>query len=790
MAAIQRKFVGQPVTRIDGKALVTGQAQFVSDIRLPGMLYGKILRSPYAHAKILDIDTREAAALPGVVAVLTHRETEKYAGHYGQIAIRDEEVLASQKVRFAGDAVAAVIAETEAIAEDALELVNVSYEPLPVVLDPMEGMKPGAPLIHEGVEGVEGNINSCQKVRAGDIDKGMAEADLVIKRRFETPKTQACPMETHQVVANYEAGTGNLTMWASTQNAHIMRLVIASVLKMPFSKVRIIRPYIGGGFGHKIDTFPHDFLAAIGSTVTGRPVRFALSREEEFLAGTSRHPVIIECEMGFKRDGRITGIREKVWVDSGAYSTLSGSLLQFVMAAAGGPYRIDNIWIDGWSVYTNKQPAGAFRGFGNPQNTFAREVMLDIAARELGLDPLEIRRRNLVRPEDLPFTSAVGHQFKTLAAVECLDKAAEMVGYQELRQNKPPYRGTGVANMIHWSSVRWASSIDADTSSAIVRMEDDGSVTVLVDSCDTGQGQATALAQVCGDELGVTLDRISVIQGDTAMTPAGLGSWGSRTAVVAGTSVKMAAVEARKQVLKVAAHLLEALEEDLELRENQVFVKGSPERSIPIASVAGVTHYARAALPPGVLPRAIVGTATFDAPSKLKDDNGYGNFSMSYTCSTHAAVVDVDPDTGRIEIVDYAVAQDTGQLLNPGIVRSQLRGAYAMGVGYALGEKLAYDDKGTMLNATFADYQIPTVSDVPDLAKIHLIETQDPGSGDGQKGIGESGMNNVAPAIANAIYDAIGVPMLELPMTPDKVLQALRSEETKGSGLQGMLSEP
>ncbi|MCL5962010.1 MAG: xanthine dehydrogenase family protein molybdopterin-binding subunit [Chloroflexi bacterium] len=775
MATTHTKLVGQPVTRIDGKALVSGQAQFVSDVRLPGILHGKILRSPHAHARILGIDASAASVMPGVVAVLTANEMERFGNVFGQGAIQDEEVLASRKVRFAGDAVAAVIAETEGIAEDALELIKVTYEPLPVVLDPVEGMRPEATLIHEGLEGVKGNVNGEGKVRAGDIAKGLAEADLVVRRRFETPKTQACPMETHQVLASFEEGTGKLTMWASTQNAHVMRAKIASVLKRPFSKVRIIQPYMGGGFGHKIDIFPHDFLAAIGAIITGRPVRFALTREEEFLAGTSRHPAIIDCEMGFKKDGSITALRQKVWVDAGAFATISPHLLKFVLAAAIGPYKIENLWLDGWSVYTNKQAAGAFRGFGNPQNTFVREVMLDIAARELEIDPLEIRRRNLVQVDDLPYTNATGLCFQTLAIAECLESAAEMAGYQKMRQNKPPFRGIGLANMIHWGSVRWAPLLDADTSSAIVKVEDDGSVTILVDSADTGQGHATAFAQICGDELGVSLDRVSVIEGDTAATPYGLGTWGSRTAVVAGSSVRLASIAARKQLFKVAAHLLEAAEEDLEAFDNCVFVKGSPDNSIPISRVASVAHFSRASLPAGTLPSAIIGSATYDAPSTLKDENGYGNFSANYTCSTHVAVVDVDPETGRVSLVDYAVAQDTGRILNPGLVRSQLRGAYAMGLGYTFGEKLIYDEKGIMLNPTFADYQLPTAVDVPDLNKIHLIETQDPGAIDGQKGIGESGLNNVAPAIANAIYDAIGVPFLELPITPDKVLQAMRT---------------
>lgn len=769
--------IGQNVIKRDAEQLATGRAKFLADIKLPGMLYAKILRSPIAHGRIKRIDVSRAKSLPGVVEVLTGKDMVKYANRFGQAGIADEFVLAVDKVRFEGDEVAVVAAESELIAEDALDLIEVEYEPLPAVLDPEEAMKPGAPVLHENLPGVEGNVHTYAKVRAGDIEKGFAEADYVFKERFITSKATATPMETHGSLAEYDPATGRLTLYSSTQAVHIIRTALAAALNLPESKVQVKSPFVGGAFGHKVDLFSHEICCAVLAMKTGRPVRIVLTRQEEFLATRSRHPQIREVEVGVKKNGEITAWKERVVQDSGAYSSFGPAVIKLSFAMTVGPYKTPNMWCDGYVVYTNKQPSGAYRGFGNPQATFAREQMLDIIARKLGLTPWEIRQVNIVRGQDLPYTSCNGLRFKTLAIEQCMEKAAEMVGLQEIIKNKKPYVGVGISNMIEWSSCRWNPILDADTSGAIVKLEADGSVTILTDACDAGQGHSTILAQICSEELGVSLEKINVIAHDSDIAPHGLGTWGSRTAVVAGTAVKLASREVKEKILKVAAYWLEASVADLEVRNDRVYVRGVPERGVDIGEIAMACHYIRSKLPPDMPAGAIVATATFDTPTTLFDENGIAHFSINYCNSCHIAVVEVDPETGKVRILDYAIAEDVGRAINPAIVKGQLHGGFGQGVGYALYENMVYNEQGRLLNPSFTDYRIPTAMDLPLIDKVEEIETLDPEVPGGQKGIGESALTNVAAAIANAVHDAIGVPITELPITPEKILNAIRTKK-------------
>ncbi|GAB6174207.1 xanthine dehydrogenase family protein molybdopterin-binding subunit [Paradesulfitobacterium aromaticivorans] len=769
--------IGQDIKKRDARQLVTGSGKFLADLTFPNMLYAKILRSPHAHALIKSIDVSKAKILPGVVAVLTGEDMVGLTTPYGQAGIPDEFVLALDKVRFEGDEVAVVAAESELIAEDALDLITVEYEILPAVVDPEWALKEEAPRIHQNLPGVEGNVHTHAKVRAGDIDKGFAEADYIFKERFETSKPTATPMETHGALATYDVNTERLTLYASTQNAHIIRTLLASVLGLPQSRVTVKSPFVGGAFGHKIDLFAHEVCSAVLAMKTGRPVRIALSRQEEFLASRSRHPQIRYVEAGVKKDGTITAWKERVIQDSGAYSSFGPGVIKLSFGMTVGPYKTRNMWCDGYVVYTNKQPSGAYRGFGNPQATFAREQMLDIIAKKLGISPWEIRQANIVRKQDLPYETCNGLKFKTLAIEECMDQAAKAVNYEELKAAKVPYVGIGMSNMIEWSSCRWNPVLDADTSSSVIKLEDDGSVIVTTDACDAGQGHTTILAQVCANELGVSLDKINVITHDTDLTPHGLGTWGSRTAVVAGTAVKLAAQQVKAQVLKIAAHWLEASAEELEISNNKVFVRDMPDRSVAIGDIAMAAHYTRSKLPPGMPAGAIIGNATYDTPTSLIDENGIGHFSIVYCNSCHMAVVKVDPDTGLVQILDYAVAEDVGRALNPAFVKGQIQGGLAQGVGFALYEDMVYDANGHLLNPSFTNYQVPTMMDLPMLdEKIFEIETNDPEVPDGQKGIGESALTNPPAAIANAIHDAIGVPIMDLPITPEKILKAIRSK--------------
>lgn len=764
--------IGQSVKKRDARQLVTGTAKFIEDMQLPNMLYAKILRSPHAHARIKSIDVSKAKSLPGVVAVLTGQDMAGVTNPYGQI-IADEFVLATDKVRFAGDEIAVVAAENELIAEDALDLIEVDYELLPVVLDPELALQPEAPLLHENLPGVEGNVHTHLKVRTGDIDKGFAEADHIIKERFVTSKATATPLETHGSLASYDVNTERLTLYAPTQGVHIVKFFLSLVLGLPQSRVTVRSPFVGGSFGHKVELVSDQICCAVLSMKTGRPVRISLSRQEEFLATRSRHPQIIDLEVGVKKDGTITAWKEKVVQDSGAHASFGPLVLTTSLGMTVGPYKTQNIWCDGYVVYTNKQPSGAYRGFGNPQATFAREQMLDVIAKKLDISSWEIRQANIIRKQDLPCETSTGLKLKTLAIEECMDQTAKAINYAELKSGKGPFIGIGMSNMLEWSGVR---GLDADISSSIVRMEADGSVTLSTDVCDAGQGHSTMLSQVCANELGVSIDKIHVLSHDSDLTPLGLGTFGSRSAVIGGTAVKLAASEVKAKILKVAAHWLQVAIEDLAVQDNRVYVRETPEKGVAIPEIAGACHFARVALPPGMKAGALVGTATFDTPTSMVDENGKGHISINYNNACHMAVVKVDPETGHVEILDYAVAEDVGRAINPALIKGQILGGIAQGLGWAFYEDMIYDEKGQLLNPSFTNYLVPTMMDVPLIDKTYEIETLDPEVPDGQKGIGESAMTNTAAAIANAIHDAIGIAITDLPITPEKILKAIRSQ--------------
>ena len=559
----------------------------------------------------------------------------------------------------------------------------------------------------------------------------------------------------------------------------MLRDDLRHVLGLPRNRVRVVKPHVGGAFGHKEGLHPHEALAALGAMRTGRPVRFVLSRQEEFSATWSRNIQVRDAQVALRSDGTILAWRERIVQDCGAYASISPSVLSLSEWVTVGPYRTPALDIEGLVVYTNKPPAGAFRGFGNPQATFTRELMLDICARRLGLAPEELRRRNLI---EAPAETANGLRLDTLPIRECTELVERAVDLPALRAERRPFRGVGVANMIEWGGgCRWHTAFDADMSSVTIDVDADGSVTVRTDAADSGQGHTTLFTQICCDLLGVSPDAVRVVLADTDATPWGLGTFGSRTAVIQGSAAARACDEVRERMSRVAAHMMEAAPGDLEFRRGRISVKGT-DRGVGFADVAAVMHYDRASLPPGMEPTALVATASFDGASEVPDADGHGNFSGNYTCSSTIAVVDVDPETGRVTIVDWASAEDVGRALNPDIVTTQIQGGIAQGIGYALGEELILDEAGTVMNASMVDYQVPTCPTIPLIEeKLFHVESRDPAHPLGQKGIGESGITPPAAAIACAVYDAIGVPITSLPITPEKVLAAIASRATAGA---------
>ncbi len=766
--------LGQSLPKVDNVALATGSARYVGDLRPAGLLHGRIVRSPLAHAMVLGVDASAALALPGVVCVIRPEDVADLPG-FSLAHIKDQRVLAADRVRFVGDPVAAVIAVSEAIAEEALDLVIVEYQELPAVFDGEAALAADAPVIHpEPLDGVDGNVCWRQVCRAGDIDAAFAAADLVLRERFRTSKAHAMPMETHGALAEWDAAEEHLTLWSSTQNAHTLRDDLADTLGLARSRVRVIKPYVGGAFGHKEGLHSHEALAALGAMRTGRPVRFLLTRHEEFGATVSRNVMVRDVELALRNDGTVLAWRERIVQDCGAYASISPSVLALSEFVTVGPYRTPALDIQGVVAYTNTPPAGAFRGFGNPQATFTRELMFDIAARRLGLDPAEFRRRNLIRSEDLPGTTANGLRLQTLPIGECAERAMAAIDYDGLRRARIPWRGVGIVNMIEWGgSCRWHPGYDADTGSVTVTMAPDGSLTLGTDAADSGQGHATLFTQIAGEILGVRADQVRVVMADTDATPWGLGTYGSRTAVVQGSAAYRALTLLRDRLAVVAAHLLEADERDLVLEAGRFVVAGT-DRGVPVGDVAAVIHYDRSALPPGMEPSALVVSATWDEPNEIPDANGRGSFSGNYSCSTTIAVVDVDPETGKVTVVDWACAEDVGRALNPAIVTTQLQGGIAQGIGFALGEELILDESGTLMNGSMADYQVPTSLMIPLMEErlIH-VESHDPVHPMGHKGIGESGITPPAAAIACAVFDAIGVPITSLPISAEKVRAAI-----------------
>jgi CO/xanthine dehydrogenase Mo-binding subunit len=773
--------LGRSIPNLDGVALVTGQAGYTVDLTLPRMVHGRIVRSPHAHARILGVDASAALAVPGVLDVIVPADTATLP-NVSTGPVLDMPLLAKGKVRYAGEPVAAVIAETEEIAEQALDLVEVAYEELPVLLDPEAALGPDAPLVHEGVDGVEGNVCWRQATRVGDIDAAFQAADLVLSERFRTSKAHAMPMETHAAVASWDPLDG-ATLWTSTQQPHIVRNVAAHVFGLPQSRMRVVKPFVGGAFGHKEGLHTHEAMALLGARRLGRPVRFVLTRTEEFAATVSRNPQVRDVEIALRGDGTVLGWRERIVQDVGAYSGLGPSVLALSEWVTVGPYRTPALDIDGVCVYTTKPPSSAFRGFGNPQATFARELMFDIAARRLGIDPLEFRRRNVIRERDLPTRTANGLKLETLPIEQAMTAAADAIGLPGLRAERKPFQGIGIANMIEWGGgCRWLDDWDSDLGSVTVTLHADGSCVVASDAADSGQGHSTLFTQITADLLGVDPAGVSVVRGDTDRSPFGLGTFGSRTSVVQASALHRACTELRARVLEVAAHQLEAHPDDLSIRQGRIRIEGTG-RGVDLAEITHMIHDHRASLPGGAETSVLVATASYDTPCEVPDANGYGNFAANYTCSTTIAFVQVDPDTGKVTVLDWASAEDAGRTLHPDLLTGQIQGGIAQGIGYALGEDLLFDASGTMLNPSMVDYQVPTAPEVPLIeAKLLTLESHDPAHPLQNKGIGESGVTPAAAAIANAVYDAIGVPLTSLPLTPEKVFGALTEAGRDGAG--------
>ena len=740
--------VGKRLPLLDAVEKTTGRALFTVDMDLPGMLHARILRSPYAHARVLHVDARQAERLAGVKAVLSKNNAPR-SKVPATLGGPKEKVAFDEKVRYVGDEVAAVAAVSKDVAEEALRLIKVDYEVLPAIFDPEETTKPGSPLIHEDKER---NIAASVETKVGDTEAGFREADYVFEETFRTSSQRHASMETHASIASFDV-SGKLTVWSSTQLPfHIQRL-LAEYLDIPMSKVRVVKPYLGGGFGGKLHMVV-EHISALLSRMTQRPVRLVSDREEEFSATISRHASIIRLKVGAARDGTLTAIEAQAIANSGAYLSVTGPL-RLVGEGLIRSYRCPNLKFQGQSVYTNLTPAGGFRGYGNTQAHFAIESMVDVIARRLGIDPIKFRLKNYKKMGD------VGHANTLITSSgleDCLRMGAEKVGWgvRDERVTGAKRRGKGVACLIHRNGTRLGLP---DYSAAFVKLNADGTALLLIGAADLGTGCCTTLAQIAAQELGLNFNEINVVAADTDATPFDRGAFASATVYVTGGAVKAAAADAKQQLLSYVGRRLHAAPENLEIRNGQIYGEGIPDKGLTVREVAMEASQAREGA------RAFLGEASFENPA------------AAHSFGAHFSEVEVDTETGQVQVVKMVAVHDIGRAINPMVVEGQVEGAVQQGIGYVLTENVAVDQRtGKMLNADFANYMVLTAMDMPRV-EVGLVEPVDPTGPFGAKGVGEPSTLGVAPAIANAIYDAIGIRFTEIPITPEKVFQAMRRRE-------------
>jgi xanthine dehydrogenase molybdenum-binding subunit len=749
--------VGTSVKRTDVIGKVTGTAQYAGDVRLAGMLHGRIKRSTVAHANVRRIDATRALALPGVKAVLTHENVPRVL-HYGaphprSISVTCDQYILDRKVRYWGEGVAAVAATSEEIAEEALDLIEVEYEPLPAVLTVEAAQAPGAPRIHE--TSYAGNLLfKPVVVTRGDVARGFAEADLVIEGEYETGRPTPAYMEPNVCVCQWD-NTGKLTVWVSTQAAFMVRGILAEVLGLPLTKVRVLVDHMGGGFGAKQDLFQHEFLCALLARETRHPVRMEYTRGETFVGGRSRHPCKIWLKQGFKRDGTIVAREARTVYNSGAYGSHGPGVTIVGTSALTSLYRCENVRLEGRCVYTNAPIAGAFRGYGVVQTYYALDIQLDEAAERLGMDPVELKLKNAVREGDI---APSGHPLVGHGLEDCIRRGAEEVGWARLRgrpreQSGTLRRGWGMGCEMHGSS---AYPGIKEQGNAIVKMNEDGTAVLLTGAAGLGTGAHTALAQIVAEELGLPFEHVSVVHGDTDIVPWDIGAFASHTTFMVGRAAQIAAGEVKRQLLKRAGEQLEVAAEDLEIRDGTISVRGVAGRRITVRECMGPKL--------GIPAANLVGNGTY-TPTK------------SYSFAAHFAEVQVDTATGQIDVLQVVPVHEVGKVVHPIAAAGQIEGGIQQGIGHTLTEDYVVDPAtGRSLNAGFVDYKMPLSMDMPPIRTILLETAPDPGGPYGAKGIGEDPIIAIGPAIANAVYDAIGVRFRHFPITPEQVLAALREK--------------
>ncbi|MCR0982690.1 xanthine dehydrogenase family protein molybdopterin-binding subunit [Roseomonas populi] len=755
--------IGRPTPQVNAQEKLTGRALYGGDFRTPGMLHLKVLRSPYAHARIISIDTAAASALPGVHAVLTGDDTpDRLTG----VHRKQHRILATSKVRFVGEEVVAVAAIDEDTARDALDLVRVEYEPLPLVHNMDEALSPGTIEVHEST----GNLSIEYKVERGDVDSAFARAALVHEATYETTSQYPGYLEPMATVAWVE-GDGRLVVRASTQTAFLQRNRFAEALGLPVSAVRVIQSTVGGAFGGKTVEECNSLICAWMAYRLGRPVRFVNSRLDDFLGARSSPAERIWLKMGVDNQGLIIAKEVKILADCGAYEGLATHVLQVSLVRSDNMHRyLKDVRLHGRLAFTNHPPRGAVRGFGGPQAAFALNSHMAELAEKLGIDPVEFMRRNAVRAGD---TTVHGFELGSAGLTECLDQVSEGIGWITKKARRPDTglkrRGIGFAGAIHVSGNREMGNWDGSIVTA--RMTTDGRVTLSTGESDMGQGAYTMLAQCCASELAIPVSHVTVLPTDTDVSPYGHGSIASRVTILAGNAAIRAGREIRGRLLALASETLGVPEGDLTVSGGEIFATSAlPNRRLTFGELARMHIYRHGG-------EELRVTATYDPPTFLamSRPDQYGNVAPGYSFAAQAVEVEVDTETGQVEILETFVSDDCGKAINPLAVHGQTCGAAAMSIGWALYEEMKFQDC-QLLNGNFADYTMPTAESLPNI-QSGIIESLEPNGPYGAKGASETAMLPGAAAIANAVYDAVGVRIRELPITPEKILAGLREQE-------------
>ncbi len=785
MAATETRYVGRSMLRREDRRLLTGEGRFIADLVLPGMLHAVLVRSPLAHARIRAVDLTPVKAAPGVVLALSGGELQRLLPPVpdAQLSLPrkwtslvqhrflnpQQPLLAHDKVRHVGEALAVVVAESRDAAEDAAERIGLDLEPLPAVTDPEAAMKSGAPIVHERLQT---NLIGNFAIAKGGVDAALAAAPHRLQRRFYHHRYAAMPIECRGVVASYDRRTNSATIWSATQIVHWVRREAAHILGLPEARVRVVALDVGGGFGGKGHVYPEDLLIPFLARAAGRPVRWIEDRREHLLSATHSRDQIHDVEIGFDNDARIVALRDDFILDCGAWNPIGAGIAYNTAAHLLGPYKIENYAASARIAVTNKTPNSAYRGAGRPEAAFATERGVDLVARELGLEPAEVRRRNMIRADEMPYRVGIPYRdgepivYDSGDYPEGLRMALNAVGglsafrgRQAGARQEGRYLGLGIGCYVEGTGV-------GPFESALVRVDPSGRIYVAAGACPQGQGMETVYAQIVADAWQVAPDDVVVALADTAEIAVGFGTIASRSTVTVSAAVHHASERLKEKVLAIAANLLECAAADLELRDGRVGIVGVPEAAVSLARIAAAARPGWDHGRPAEIEAGLEETYYWEPPT------------VTWSSATHVAIVEVDPETGRVAIEDYAVAHDCGTVVNPMLVEGQIAGGAAQGIGGVLHEAICYDAEGQLLSGSLMDYALPTASDIPAL-RIEHQHSPSPLNPLGVKGVGEGGAVAPPAAIANAVCDALapfGAEFNATPITAERIVEALRRD--------------